>query len=60
MHQVHKRFTAEQVKILLKGYCGGILDRQAVEEVLPFSGQDYTEAWENIWRTERWIGQDTF
>jgi len=34
MDQVHKRFTAEQVKVLLKGYCQGTLDRLAVEEVL--------------------------
>ncbi len=34
MEQVHKRFTAEQVKVLLKGYCQGILDRPAIEETL--------------------------
>ena len=34
MGQVHKRFTAEQVKVLLKGYCQGALDRQAIEEIL--------------------------
>jgi hypothetical protein len=34
MDQVHKRFTAEQVRVLLKGYCQGTLDRLAVEEVL--------------------------
>ena len=34
MGQVHKRFTAEQVKVLLKGYCQGLLDRSAIEEVL--------------------------
>ena len=34
MDQVHKRFTAEQVKVLLKGYCHGSLDRQAIEEIL--------------------------
>ena len=34
MEQVHKRFTAEQVKVLLKGYCQGSLDRQAIEEIL--------------------------
>ncbi len=32
--QIHKRFTTEQVKVLLKGYCQGILDRSAVEEIL--------------------------
>lgn len=34
MSQLHKRFTDEQVKVLLKGYCQGILDRSAVEETL--------------------------
>ena len=34
MNQVHKRFTAEQVKVLLKGYCQGILERPAIEEIL--------------------------
>jgi hypothetical protein len=37
MDQIHKRFTAEQVKVLLKGYCQGILDRPAVEEALGIS-----------------------
>jgi len=34
MEQLHKRFTAEQVKLLLQRYCGGVLDRTTVEEVL--------------------------
>ncbi|HEU65485.1 MAG TPA: hypothetical protein ENN57_02315 [Chloroflexi bacterium] len=37
MYQIHKRFTAEQVKVLLRGYCQGILDRTAVEETLEIS-----------------------
>ena len=37
MDQIHKRATAEQVKILLKGYCQGILDRPTVEETLGIS-----------------------
>jgi hypothetical protein len=37
MDQIHERFTAEQVKVLLKGYCQGILDRPAVEETLGIS-----------------------
>ncbi len=37
MDQVHKRFTAEQVKVLLRGYCQGILDRPAIEETLGIS-----------------------
>jgi hypothetical protein len=34
MTQVHKRFTAEQVKILFQGYCQGNLSRSEVEEML--------------------------
>lgn len=34
MDQVHKRLTTEQVKVLLKGYCQGLLDRSSIEEVL--------------------------
>ena len=34
MDQIHKRFTTEQVKVLLKGYYQGMLDRAAVEEIL--------------------------
>ena len=34
MGQVHKRLTTEQVKVLLKGYCQGLLDRPSIEEVL--------------------------
>ena len=34
MDQIHKRFTAEQVKVLLKGYYQGMLDRPSVEEIL--------------------------
>ena len=34
MEQLHKRFTDEQVKLLLQRYCEGVLDRTTVEEVL--------------------------
>jgi hypothetical protein len=34
MTQVHKRFTAEQVKVLFQGYCQGNLSRAEVEEML--------------------------
>jgi hypothetical protein len=34
MTQVHKRFTAEQVKILFHGYCQGNLSRPDIEEML--------------------------
>jgi len=37
MAQIHKRFTADQVKVLLKGYCRGILGRPAIEETLGIS-----------------------
>ena len=32
--QLHKRFTAEQVRALLKGYCQGTLDGPSIEEIL--------------------------
>ena len=35
--QIHKRFTAEQIKVLFKGYCQGTLDRPAIEETLAIS-----------------------
>jgi len=34
MDQLHKRFTAEQVKVLLQGYCQGTMSRAEVEEML--------------------------
>ena len=34
MEQLHRRFTDEQVKALLKGYCQGMLDRAMTEEIL--------------------------
>ncbi len=34
MEQIHRRFTDEQVRALLKGFCGGTLDRAAVQEEL--------------------------
>ncbi len=34
MEHIHKRFTAEQVKVLLKGYCQGTLERSLFEETL--------------------------
>ena len=34
MTQVHKRYTAEQVKVLFQGYCQGNLSRPDVEEML--------------------------
>lgn len=41
MDRIHKRFTAEQVKVLLKGYCQGILDRPAIEETLGISKSSF-------------------
>jgi len=32
--QLHKRFTADQVKALLQGYCQGVMERQAVMDIL--------------------------
>ena len=32
--QIHKRFTTEQVRALLKEYCQGTLDGPSIEEIL--------------------------
>jgi hypothetical protein len=32
--QLHKRFTADQVRALLQGYCQGVIERQAVADTL--------------------------
>jgi len=37
MEQIHRRFTSEQVKVLLQGYCQGTLGRIEVEEILGIS-----------------------
>ena len=34
MDQLHKRFMAEQIKLLLQGYCQGTIDRASVEETM--------------------------
>lgn len=34
MEQIHKRFINEQVRVLLKGYYQGTLDRATIEEIL--------------------------
>ena len=34
MDQLHKRFTVEQVQVLLQGYCRGTMSRAEVEEML--------------------------
>lgn len=34
MDQLHKRFTADQIKALLKGYCRGTLDRLELQKIL--------------------------
>jgi hypothetical protein len=34
MDQLHKRFTDEQIKMLLQGYCQGMLGRQEIQEML--------------------------
>jgi len=41
MDQIHKRATAEEVKILLKGYCHGLLDRPAIEQTLGISKSSF-------------------
>jgi len=34
MDQLHKRFTDEQIKVLLQGYCQGIMSRNEIQELL--------------------------
>ncbi len=34
MDQIHKRFTAEQIEVVLQGYCRGTIERTSVEETL--------------------------
>ena len=34
MDQIHKRFTADQIRVLLQGYCRGTIERASVEETL--------------------------
>jgi len=34
MEQIHRRFTTEQVKVLLRGYCQGTLDKLVIEDAL--------------------------
>ena len=34
MDQLHRRFTADQVRVLLQGYCQGTMSRVEVEEML--------------------------
>jgi hypothetical protein len=34
MKQIHRRFTSEQVKVLLQGYCQGMIPRAEVQEIL--------------------------
>lgn len=34
MEQIHKRLTAEQVKVFLQAYCRGIFDRSVIEDEL--------------------------
>jgi len=55
MGQVHKRFTTEQVRVLLKGYCQGMLDRSAIEEILGISKTRFFA----LLRQYRW-GMDEF
>ena len=37
MDQLHKRYTVEQVKVILQGYCQGTMSRAEVEEMLQIS-----------------------
>ena len=41
MAQLHKRFTDEQVKMLLHGYCQGLLTRATVQDMLAMSKSSF-------------------
>jgi len=41
MKQLHKRFTDGQIKVLLQGYCQGILRRDKVQEMLGISKSQF-------------------
>ena len=43
MDQLHKRFSIEQVKVLLQGYLQGTIERKEVEEVLQISKTRFFE-----------------
>ena len=43
MEQIHKRFTSEQVKYLLKAYCEGTLERPTIEELLEINRSRFFE-----------------
>ena len=34
MTQLHKRFTDDQVRVLFRGYCQGLLGRAEIQEML--------------------------
>ena len=68
MEQIHKRFATEQVKVLLKGYCQGTLDRPAIEEtfwdqqnqilLLPDATREASEV--RIWWNNRIVHSGTY
>ena len=43
VERIHKGFTSEQVKFLLKGYCEGTLERPTIEEVLEINRSRFFE-----------------
>ncbi len=34
MDQLHRRFTNEQIKVLFRGYCQGLLSRAELQDML--------------------------
>ena len=34
MVQLHRRSTDEQIKVLFRGFCGGVLGRSEIQEML--------------------------
>jgi hypothetical protein len=55
--QLHKRFTSDQVKALLKGYHQGILDRSAIEEILRISKTRFFALLTHLYQNSHQEGQ---
>jgi hypothetical protein len=50
MDQLHRRFTTEQVKVILQGYCQGSITRSEAEEMLTIGKTRFFELLYEYWR----------
>ena len=53
MDQLHKRYTVEQVKVILQGYCQGTMSRAEVEEMLQINKTRFLRCSKTIGQTPR-------